>query len=257
VDGPEGLDVLWGDVRRRAKRDGWRYVEMRPLSLVPSSEGGLAVAETYAWHRLDLRQTPERLWQRLHPDCVRRKIRRAAREGLVYDEGRSATSVAVLHDLVQQTRRRHGLPPAPRRWLVHLVAALGDDVTIRIARKAGRPVAGIMTVRSGPRVLYKYGGSDATFHPAGGVQALLWRAIEAARAQGAEALDLGRSDRDQPGLLAFKDRWGSDRMALTYYRYPARPSVARRGLGAARPVFGRMPAGLLDLAGRLLYRHVG
>jgi lipid II:glycine glycyltransferase (peptidoglycan interpeptide bridge formation enzyme) len=137
------------------------------------------------------------------------------------------------------------------------VALLGQDVTIRVARKDGRAVAGILTVRSGRGVLYKYGGSDAAFHRTGGMQALLWRAIEAARAEGADALDLGRSDLAQPGLVAFKDRWGAERTTLTYHRYPAHRRVAHRRLGAARSLFGRVPPGVLGLAGRLLYRHVG
>jgi lipid II:glycine glycyltransferase (peptidoglycan interpeptide bridge formation enzyme) len=137
------------------------------------------------------------------------------------------------------------------------VATLGEAVTIRIARKDGRPVAGILTLRSGRSVVYKYGGSDPSFHHFGGMAALLWRAIQDARATGAEEFDLGRSDLDQTGLVAFKDRWGAQRATLTYYCYPTHRHVARRRLGAVSPLLARMPPGMLGLAGRLLYRHAG
>ena len=38
---------------------------------------------------LDLRPGPEALFRNFHKDCIQRKIRRAAREALTYEEGRS------------------------------------------------------------------------------------------------------------------------------------------------------------------------
>ena len=109
-------------------------------------------------------------------------------------------------------------------------------------------------------MFYKYGGSDAAYHRLGGVPFLFWRLIQDAHASGCTELDLGRSDLDQPGLIAFKDHLGATRSTLTYYRYPERHGEAPHSHWmprVARRVLSHLPDAALDLAGRLLYRHLG
>ena len=137
---------------------------------------------------------------------------------------------------------------------------MGDRLTIHLASKDGVPVAGILTLSFKKTMVYKYGGSDAAYHPMGGMPFLFWRAIQGAQAQGLEELDLGRSDLDQPGLIAFKDHLGAARSELTYYTRPARrPAAGHAGPLArlARRVVPLLPDAALDLTGRLLYRHLG
>ena len=89
---------------------------------------------------------------------------------------------------------------------------------------------------------------------------LFWRAIQDAQARGMEVLDLGRSNLDQRGLIAFKNHLGATRIPLTYYRSPERRRDTASGgaiARAARRVVGRLPDAVLDLAGRLIYRHLG
>jgi hypothetical protein len=108
-------------------------------------------------------------------------------------------------------------------------------------------------------VTYKYGGSDARFNRLGGMALLFWNAIREAKSEGAEAMDLGRSDRDQAGLIAFKEHWGAAPSRLTYWRYaPAARVAGREGrtMHVARKLCGRLPGSVLTLAGRLLYRHI-
>ena len=72
-------------------------------------------------------------------------------------------------------------------------------------------------------------------------------------------LDLGRSDVDQPGLIAFKDHLGATQSTLTYYRYPGQPDTARSEwiARAARGTFSHLPDVALDLAGKLIYKRLG
>ena len=109
-------------------------------------------------------------------------------------------------------------------------------------------------------LLYKYGCSDRRFHNLGGMALLFWKAIQEAKQEGLEEFDLGRSNSDNPGLVTFKDHWGTTRSTLTYFRYPAQASptacekyrmrVARRALALA-------PDRILRLVGELLYKHIG
>jgi len=199
------------------------------------------------------------LLRSFHKDSVQRKIRRTEREGLIYEEGRSAELLDKFYRLLLLTRRRHGLPPQPRDWFRNLMASLGESFKVRVASKEGEPIASIITLRHRDVLVYKYGCSDPRFHKLGGVALLFWKAIQEAKQDGLNEFDLGRSDHDNPGLVTFKEHWGAARSTLAYFRCPARArqTIDERYAPLARRLFARMPDGLLTLAGRLLYRHIG
>ena len=247
-----------------ARQSGARSVEMRPTPAFGAAfyEAGadrLKPAGSYCFHHIDLRQSEAELFRRFHPSSTRRAIRRAEREGLTYETGRSEALLASFYRLLRLTRRRHGLPPQPLVWFRNLLANLGEQVSIHVASKDDRPIAGMLTLAFKKTVYYKYGGSDAAQHRLGGMQLLFWRVMKDARQRGFEVLDLGRSDVDQPGLIAFKDHLGATQSTLTYYRYSRHPETVRGQWieRAARGTFSHLPDVALDLAGKLIYKRLG
>jgi len=91
------------------------------------------------------------------------------------------------------------------------------------------------------------------------MQLLLWRAIQDAKIDQLWALDLGRSDSDNAGLVAFKNRWGTTRTESPYLCHPmtAHHSVLIHGQSFARTYFfARLPASLSRAAGSVLYRYM-
>jgi lipid II:glycine glycyltransferase (peptidoglycan interpeptide bridge formation enzyme) len=209
---------------------------------------------------LDLSPSPEALFAQFQKSGVQRKIRRAEREGLQYEQGRSELLLAKLFRLLQLTRRRHGLPPQPVAWFRNLIECLGDKVTLHIASHEGQSIAGILTIGFKRTLVYKYGGSDARYHNLGGMPFLFWKAIQQAKAMGLEELDLGRSDPEDAGLIDFKRHLGAASSTLTYYRFPTSgvaPLASSWTLRTAKRIFSLMPGSVLNLAGRVLYRHFG
>jgi hypothetical protein len=89
---------------------------------------------------------------------------------------------------------------------------------------------------------------------------LFWKLIEECKATGAESLDFGRSETDNEGLVTFKDKFGTNKRTLTYYRYP---QIQKQNAGSwgdsalARRMFSILPDGVLSMAGKVLYRHIG
>jgi lipid II:glycine glycyltransferase (peptidoglycan interpeptide bridge formation enzyme) len=235
----------------------WRSLELRPRIAMPNA---LTESASYYLHSLDLTRPAEHIFEGLHHSSTQRAIRRAEREGVSYESGTSERFLSAFYGLLRQSRRRHGLPPQPLAWFRNLIACLRSGVTIHVASKDGRPIASILTLSFKKTMVYKYGGSDARYHRLGGMPFLFWRAIQEAKAQGIDELDLGRADLDQPGLVAFKDHLGATRTTLTYYTYPARRQGAAHDgpiFRAARQVVSYLPDAALDLTGRLLYRHLG
>lgn len=89
---------------------------------------------------------------------------------------------------------------------------------------------------------------------------LFWKLIEDGKTAGAERVDFGRTDLESDGLIRFKDRLGTTRRRLTYFRYPdgaKEKFPAASNPPAARRLFSMLPDALSSRAGRLLYRHIG
>ena len=247
-------------MRTECDRQRWKYVELRPLSESCDLDCDLASSKSYYFHELDLMPVLSQIFQRFHKTSLQQKIRRAEKMRLTYELGRTENLLEEFYGLLVKTRKRHQLFPQPRTWFTNLIECLGDNVQIRVARKDGSAVAALLTLRHRFSVVYKYGCSDENFHNLGGMPLLLWMFIQESKAAGATQLDFGRSDTDNEGLVAFKDRFGSTRKALTYLRYP---QVQKEATGdswfvkTAKHVFSMMPNTISPVAGSILYRHIG
>jgi hypothetical protein len=254
------LPYVLGYLREKLGAEKWSYIEIRPRDSVVTGDAPFEKNKSFFFHKLDLRPSLDEIFQSFHRDCVQRKIERAARERLTCEEGRSDSLLTQFYHLLLMTRRRHGLPPQPVDWFRNILDCVGDPAKIRVASKNGRPVASILTLRYKHVLVYKYGCSDHRFSNLGGTQLLFWNAIQEAKREQVNEFDMGRSDCDDAGLVAFKDRWGAARTELAYLRYPVasfhRVAEARH-TRISKYVWSHVPDGVLAAAGRALYRHMG
>jgi hypothetical protein len=260
VDGPGELDAMLLHMQRDLEERKSQYIEIRPLSQRLGGDVGFKKTLTYQFHRLDLRRSAQELFHGFHKDCIQRKIRRAEREELKYEDGNTEALLQKFYRLLVTTRRRQYLPPQPLAWFRGLIATFGDDLKIRVASKGDLPVAGILTLSDRRCVVYKYGGSIASLNKLGGMALLFWKTIQGAKDKALEELDMGRSGADNLGLIAFKEHWGATGTPLTYWRYPPPgPYVPRPAWqkSLARRVVRATPDLALEAVGTLLYRHIG
>lgn len=261
IDDPEVMGHVLGWLEDSQRRENWKYIEVRPFGFsnpVPFVNGNVAPAEKHSVQVLDLRPDSETLFQNFHKSCIQRKIHKAEREKLTYEEGQTDALLAKFYALLLLTRRRHGLPPQPVKWFRNLLAFLGNKAAIRVVSKGDIPVASIFTIFHKNALVYKYGCSDARFNNLGGTPLLFWKAIQDGKRNGVEYYDLGRSESGNPGLITFKENWGAKSYPLLYYRLPAdQPALARWHTHLMKSVFSKMPDALLTATGKLLYRHIG
>lgn len=263
VDNPQELAFLLSNLQTEQRVNNWKYVEIRPVSGIlrdTSTYDGFNPCRRYYLHTTNLRPDLIEIFRRLHKDSIQRRIHKAERQGLGHECGRSEAILEKYYRLLLLTRERHCLPPQPLDWYRNLRQCMGDAMDIHVASQGDRPVASIVTLRFKDTVFYKYGSSDLAYKNLGATPFLLWRVIEAAKATGAQGLDLGRSDFDKQGLIAFKDKWASTRTSLVYWRYPPPDGTSlddSRAVNLAKRAIGLMPKWLLKITGRLLYRHFG
>jgi len=252
-------DGLLLSMRHHVDGGEWKYIEIRPPFYRPGSQTGFGKSLTYCLHRLNLSRSKQELFHNFHKSCVQRKIRRAERERLQYEEGTSEILFQKFYRLLVITRRRLFLPPQPQYWFRALIASFGKDLKIRVVSKDDLPVASILTISHKMSMVYKYGCSDARFNSLGGMALLLWNTIQEAKDKGLSELEMGRSDGSNPGLISFKEHWGAVGTPLNYWRYSNRT-------GGAGPMWQKSllrrltpatPNAVLQTVGRVLYRHVG
>jgi len=260
---PEALTSILRHLRAVVDRDKLKYVEIRLADAEFASEAircGFEPARSYYLHRVDLRPCLDDIFRSLDKDSVQRRIRRAERAELIEKCGRSEELLKAFYKLLIMTRKRHGVPPQPYSWFRNVLDCMGDLAEIRmVCAGTNVPAAAILTLRFKDSVVYKYGCYDEEFKHLGVMPLLLWRAIEDAKAKGATEFDLGRSDENDTGLVAFKSKWAKEPTRLVYWRYPALPlsSAAEDWkLKSAQLLFTRSPSSVLTAAGRMLYRHM-
>jgi hypothetical protein len=257
------LDFLVRYLQTALEHENWRYVEVRSTggNIDQSSEtNGLRPRVRYLLHVLDLHPDLNDVFRNLDKNSVQRRIRRAERSGLIEKSGRSEDLLRKFYDLFLPTRGRHGVPPTPYAWFKNLIHCLGDNAEIRVAHQNSQPIAAILTLRFRDVLYYKYGCSDTRFNNLGATPWLLWNAIAAAKATGATAFDMGRTQEEHTGLLAFKNHWVSQPKPLVYSYFPSASSLDSFDgwrLRVAKRIFSRMPDKLLALTGRIVYRHIG
>jgi CelD/BcsL family acetyltransferase involved in cellulose biosynthesis len=265
VDDASNLNATLAALKPELRQDKSRYVELRPLSALPDMPSHFRPSQSFCFHQVDLTPGLDELFSNCHKDSTQRKIRRAEREGLTYEEGRSEFLLDIFYRLLVLTRRRHQVPPQPKKWFENLIACFGESLKIRVTFKDNRPTAAILTLRHKDTLVYKYGCSDVQYSNLGGMHLLFWRSIQEAKSDGVRVFDLGRSDCDNQGLITFKDRWGSVRSELTYARCSASKNSQEtfKDTGAgwkeriAKSIFAHMPDRVLLSVGDLLYKHVG
>ncbi len=259
VESSTEFDDLLLPVRESVNGGEWDYYEVRPVRFEPGYSTMLEQSDQYCFHAIDLQPSISAIFRNFDKNCVQRKIQRAEREALTYEEGNSERLLGHFYKLLVATRRRHHLPPQPMKWFSSLMASFGANLKIRVAYKNGMPVASILTLDFKNTITYKYGCSDARWHSLGSMALLLWTTIQQAKAAGYEKLDMGRSDSDNAGLIAFKEHWGGIRSSLSYWRYP-KCSRFHESLWKRRIADGIVrvaPDRLLAAVGNVFYRHIG
>src|SRR5262249_35073515 len=139
---------------------GLRYIELRPVHPVGVADSGIYSTTDFWLHHIDLGPDIDTLYRNFHKDSIQRKIRRAEREHLRYEDGRSPHLLDAFYRLLLLTRRRHAMPPQPKTWFQALIEHFGEELKIRVAYQGGQPVAAILTLRHKDVMVYKYGASD-------------------------------------------------------------------------------------------------
>ncbi len=258
---PDAADFrkLFDAAAEFGRKRHWSYLEIRGGEAFLQNE---EPSERFHGHILDLAGGTEKILAGLR-DSTRRNIKKAQREKIETAISASPEALAEFRRLNAMTRRDHGLPPQPR----HFFDNLYDHVLSRgmgfvaVASFRGEAVAANVYLHRGDEMIYKYGASNRSFQNLRANNLVMWEAIRWSCANGCRTLCFGRTEPENEGLLQFKAGWGARERPIQYYRYDLRKGAFLKSAPGVHPLhkklFHRLPVPLLNLLGRLLYRHMG
>lgn len=256
------ISALLETIREFGFTRRWGYLEVRGHAEGASSARQI---DQFVTHNLALEVTEEAQMRKLR-DSTRRNIQRAVREGVEIQHLQSLDAIDAFYALHCRTRRRHGLPPQPLRFfhLIHKHLIDPGLGFVSLARLATKWIAGSVFLQFGSHAIYKFGASDPQFQHLRANNLVMWQGICRLQKTNASRLSLGRSDRDDKGLLQFKRGWGGEEIDLPYYRIgileesiKTKARDASPGGGLSHQIMRRLPIPVLRAMGGLLYRHIG
>jgi hypothetical protein len=241
-----------------ARSRRWRSFELRGGE--PPAPDAIP-SQTFYQHTLDLRNDPDRLFERCDP-ATRRAVRKAERAGFDVELGHTLGALHEFYTLHGQTRRKHGLPPQPFSFFL----AIHDEIISRgkgfitVARRGLEPIAAAVFLHFGKHAIYKFGASDETHLELRANNLVMWDSIRWLARNGFHTLDFGRTSTNQDGLRRFKLGWGTRECRLQYYRYDLRSdrfvTVQDHAHGWHNALFSRLPLPVNRLFGAVVYRHL-
>lgn len=173
-----------------------------------------------AWHGTRLQGDLPHTLSRLR-GTARRNLARADRAGVRVRAATDLDALRRLHCLhVDLRREKYGLLAQPWRFFEAIwqaFAPTGNLVTL-LAEQDSTVVAAALLIAWNDVVYYKFGASSREHLLHRPNDAIFRAALEWALQREARLLDWGISDDDQPGLIAFKDKWASHRDRVVQLR---------------------------------------
>ncbi len=284
VDEDISFQDLFKQISDLGKRRGWKYLELRggdkffnPQSAIrnPQSEGPTLCTlypspcsyATYFGHTLDLTGGEEKILSGLR-ESTKRNIKKAQKGGVEVKIVSSLDGIKEFCRLNCLTRRKHGLPPQPyhffRKVYEHIISrGLGY---VSLASHNGQNIAGGVFFHFGDKTVYKYGASDMKFQDLRANNLSMWEGIRWFCNNGYKTFCFGRTEPENRGLQQFKAGWGTEEQSIQYFKYDLiqgtfvsnmkNPESGTRSILLNR-LAQRTPIPVLNLAGSLLYRHMG
>lgn len=230
---------------------------------IPSSDVRFDETGRAMWHAVDLTPTEEQLWAGLAASA-RQNIRRARRHDVVVRASRSIDDIRRFHQLHCHLRKlKYRLLAQPLLFFdaLHHAFSPKDQITVLLAEVEGNPIAGILLLEWGDTIYYKFNASiDQKYRPN---DLLAWEAILWGHHRGLANMDFGLSDKDQPGLIRYKEKFASTQDEIVLLRWTP-PDYQNAAGSEASDVLGQITRLLTDpkvpddvtrAAGDMLYRY--
>jgi CelD/BcsL family acetyltransferase involved in cellulose biosynthesis len=231
----------------------------------PLDDDRFATVGIVAWHATDLDRDEEEIHASFPPGA-RQNLRAARRHGVTVRFGSDLDDIRVLHDLHCETRKRkYGLLAQPRSFFENIWKAFApaDGIVVGSAIHEGEVIAAALYLVWNDVIYYKFGASRAERLSVRPNELLAWESLLLGRRRGLRTYDWGVSDLDQPGLVAYKQKFATAEGVVTVLGHTPAEQTGGAGretgnvLGELTQLLTRddVPDDVTRRAGEVLYRY--
>jgi CelD/BcsL family acetyltransferase involved in cellulose biosynthesis len=248
-----------------ARQSHARYVELRTGdSQYMRDRSDFVASDMYVRWRLQLAPGEDSIWAGVQKP-VQRQVRKSRKMGVTIRFASRREDMALYHRLHVRTRTgKHGMPAQPRKFFLELWDRFAADGTLQVlfAEHEESTLAGMVLFAYGDTVRYAYGASEERFLHLAPNNLLMWESIAWAKANGYQLFDMGRTAKDNHGLMEFKRKWGAVMETLPYFYSPrmaglASTSESSRKYQLLTTCWKHLPLPLASTVGGMLYKHLG
>lgn len=242
-----------------------RYLELRtgPNETL-ARRSDLVEEDLYVRWLLPLSKDPDTLSPKLRKP-VQHQIKKSRKLGVQVRIAQQREDVEHYYRLHLQTRcKKHGMPAQPAQFFYGLWDNFAADgkMQLLLAEYEGQVIGGMVLLVSGTTVRYAYGASSASYLHLAPNNLLMWTAITWGCEHGYQVLDMGRTARENEGLMEFKRRWGAIQEPLPYYYYPATAGLVATSEQSRKFLlltncWKHLPVKVAGPLGGRLYKHLG
>jgi FemAB-related protein (PEP-CTERM system-associated) len=250
---------------RLAQEKKVKYLELRTGSnSALAKRPDMVEGNLYVKWIMPLNPDPDTFWSRLRKP-VQKRIKRARRLGVQIRTAQNREDMAHFYRLHLLTRsKKHGMPVQPRDFFFGLWDAFAANGTLQLllAEFQGTIIASAILLASGTTLHIAYSASDENYLDLAPNNLLFWTAITLGCKQGYQTFDMGRTARDNEGLMEFKRRWGAIQESVPYYYYPRMAGLAATSEQSWKfrlltVCWKRLPLAVAGPLGGYLYKHLG
>jgi hypothetical protein len=265
VSSGEQMDELLDAAFDLMKKVNASYIEVKTrgsTSMMPTNR--LSGINFYKNHYLPLGAPLENVRSSFHRSCVRQRITRAVKSGLVIRTGENKSDLRAFYTLHVATRKRLGLPAPPFSLLEGLwdTFSPSGNLSLLLSDYQGKAVAGIVVLKFRDRMSGEFLGWEERYRDMSPTHHIFWEAIKLADKEGRLVFDFGRSSPMNSSLAEFKSRWGTSVVDLPQYYYPPKAggkvdqekSLIRK---VVREACRRAPDPAFRVMSSICFRHMG
>jgi hypothetical protein len=199
----------------------------------------------------------EEYYNSLERRSIRRLIKKSYNNGLKIRFGKDEKDLKIFYKLETILRRSLGLPPAPYHFFYSLWKNLGehDLLLLPIIEKDSRPILASMDLKFKDQLYFEYTGQNKKFKYYYPYYFFHWEMIKKAHSEfGSRIVDLGRTDKNQTGLIQFKQSWKAINIDIIEHYENTEPRIINpKSFNFFKNINKVLPLKVLQLEGRILF----
>ncbi len=200
---------------------------------------------------------------------IKRAVNKAIKNGVKYRLTESEKDLKQWYRLYLELNRHHHNPPRPYKSFKISWDILRPKGMMQLAlaeqkiNGKKKIIAGLILYYFNKTVSFAYNGSSRNYFDLRPNDLLHWKTIHNAQKEGYKFYNWGNVGNNEPGLAAYKKKWGSEKFQTYQYFYP-NPTVIEFNegtdpsefIGIKKIIWQRLPLRLTEIIGALVYKYL-